>query len=310
MPFVRRGDRVAQHRAARSRRAARPRRPGRLLDADLHQLAAHAAVRPAWSRAYADDGLIVIGVHTPEFSFEHDIDLVRRAIDGPRRSTTRSPSTTTTRSGAPSTTTTGRRSTSSTAEGIIRDHHFGEGRYERSERMIQQLLGVDRDLVAGRGGRRGGGGRLAAPAHPRDLPRLRRAASASSPDGATSTSAAPTSCPDGSRSTTGHSPATWTIGPRTSCSTRPAAASPSGSTPATRTSCCRGRAAEPIPFRVPLDGEPPGRRTAWTSTRTGTACCATAACTSSSASTTTIRERTLEITFREAGAEAYAFTFG
>ena len=35
----------------------------------------------AWSQAYRDDGLIVIGVHTPEFSFEHDIDLVRRAVE-------------------------------------------------------------------------------------------------------------------------------------------------------------------------------------------------------------------------------------
>src|SRR6516162_7492584 len=35
----------------------------------------------AWSQAYRDDGLIVIGVHTPEFSFEREIDLVRRAID-------------------------------------------------------------------------------------------------------------------------------------------------------------------------------------------------------------------------------------
>src|SRR5829696_1242023 len=42
----------------------------------------------AWSQAYRNDGLIVIGVHTPEFSFEHEIDLVRqatkeRAIDYP-----------------------------------------------------------------------------------------------------------------------------------------------------------------------------------------------------------------------------------
>ena len=34
----------------------------------------------AWSQAYRDDGLIVIGVHTPEFSFEHEIDRVRQAI--------------------------------------------------------------------------------------------------------------------------------------------------------------------------------------------------------------------------------------
>ena len=33
----------------------------------------------AWARAYRDDGLVVIGVHTPEFSFEHEIDLVRQA---------------------------------------------------------------------------------------------------------------------------------------------------------------------------------------------------------------------------------------
>ena len=35
----------------------------------------------AWSQAYRDDGLIVIGVHTPEFAFEHDIDGVRRATE-------------------------------------------------------------------------------------------------------------------------------------------------------------------------------------------------------------------------------------
>jgi thiol-disulfide isomerase/thioredoxin len=33
----------------------------------------------AWSQAYRDDGLVVIGVHTPEFSFEHEIDRVRQA---------------------------------------------------------------------------------------------------------------------------------------------------------------------------------------------------------------------------------------
>jgi thiol-disulfide isomerase/thioredoxin len=42
----------------------------------------------AWSQAYRADGLVVIGVHTPEFSFEHEIDRVHqatreRAIDYP-----------------------------------------------------------------------------------------------------------------------------------------------------------------------------------------------------------------------------------
>src|SRR3954467_1249206 len=34
----------------------------------------------AWAQAYRDDGLVVIGVHTPEFSFEHDIGGGRRAV--------------------------------------------------------------------------------------------------------------------------------------------------------------------------------------------------------------------------------------
>src|ERR671936_162390 len=34
----------------------------------------------AWSRTHRDDGLIVVGVHTPEFSFEHEIDRVRKAV--------------------------------------------------------------------------------------------------------------------------------------------------------------------------------------------------------------------------------------
>ena len=35
----------------------------------------------AWWHAYRDDGLIVVGVHTPEFSFERDVARVRRAIE-------------------------------------------------------------------------------------------------------------------------------------------------------------------------------------------------------------------------------------
>jgi thiol-disulfide isomerase/thioredoxin len=34
----------------------------------------------AWADRYTDQGLLVIGVHTPEFGFEHDLDNVRRAV--------------------------------------------------------------------------------------------------------------------------------------------------------------------------------------------------------------------------------------
>ena len=106
----------------------------------------------AWSQTYRNDGLVVIGVHTPEFSFEHEIDRIRlaikeRAIDYPVAVDNQYevwsafdnhywPAL-----------------HFVDAVGIIRDHHFGEGRYEQSEHIIQRLLGVDRELVSveGRG---------------------------------------------------------------------------------------------------------------------------------------------------------------
>jgi hypothetical protein len=133
-------------RAAQSRRAARPHRARELLDTDVHQLAAPGAVR-AWSRADRNHGLVVIGVHTPEFSFEHEIDRVRQAtkergID------------------YPGVVDDDYEIWSAfdnhywpalyfvDADGIIRDHHFGEGRYEQSEQVIQRLLDVGRELVS------------------------------------------------------------------------------------------------------------------------------------------------------------------
>jgi hypothetical protein len=100
----------------------------------------------AWSQAYRDDGLVVIGVHTPEFSFEHDVDLVRQAM---------------TERGIDYPVVVDNEYAIWSAfanhywpalylvdaDGIIRDHRFGEGRYEESERLIQRLLGVARELV-------------------------------------------------------------------------------------------------------------------------------------------------------------------
>jgi hypothetical protein len=101
----------------------------------------------AWLQAYRNDGLVVIGVHTPEFSFEHDIGGVRqatteRAIDYPvavdNDYAIWNAFTNNAWPGLYFIDTDGR----------IRDRHFGEGRYEKSERLIQKLLGVDRELVS------------------------------------------------------------------------------------------------------------------------------------------------------------------
>jgi thiol-disulfide isomerase/thioredoxin len=93
----------------------------------------------AWTEKYKDKGLVVIGVHTPEFPFEHDLDNVRRsvrdmkipfpvAVDSDYRVW---------------------RAFDNNAwpalyfidhRGRIRHSHFGEGEYERSEQILQQLL--------------------------------------------------------------------------------------------------------------------------------------------------------------------------
>src|SRR5262249_8069586 len=101
----------------------------------------------AWAQAYRDDGLVVIGAHTPEFSFEHDVDLVRRAARARGFD-------------YPAAIDSDYAIWSAFAnrywpalyfvdrEGVIRDQHFGEGRYGQSERVVQELLGIDRPLVS------------------------------------------------------------------------------------------------------------------------------------------------------------------
>jgi hypothetical protein len=70
---ARRGDWVAQLRATRLRRAPGPGRPLQLLDGDLHQVAAGGAVRACLVAGLPETS------HTPEFSFEHEIDRVGQA---------------------------------------------------------------------------------------------------------------------------------------------------------------------------------------------------------------------------------------
>ena len=107
----------------------------------------------AWAEKYKDQGLVVIGVHAPEFPFERNVDNVRRAVQAmgltypiaidndfaiwrafhnqywPALFFV-------------------------DAQGRTRHHHFGEGAYEQSERFIQKLLteagasGIGQELVS------------------------------------------------------------------------------------------------------------------------------------------------------------------
>jgi thiol-disulfide isomerase/thioredoxin len=102
----------------------------------------------AWAEKYANDGLVVIGVHTPEFPFERDVDNVRQAVEAMavEYPVALDPDYEVWRAFAnhywPA-------AYFADAEGRIRHHQFGEGGYEECERVIQMLLReAGRDDVA------------------------------------------------------------------------------------------------------------------------------------------------------------------
>jgi thiol-disulfide isomerase/thioredoxin len=100
----------------------------------------------AWHERYGDDGLVVVGAHAPEFGFEHDLDNVQRAA---RELDVGYPV-------AIDNDFTIWRSFDNhywpavylvDRDGRVRFNHFGEGAYDETEEAIQQLLGVDRETV-------------------------------------------------------------------------------------------------------------------------------------------------------------------
>jgi hypothetical protein len=263
----------------------------------------------AWAQAYRDDGLIVIGVHTPEFSFEHDVELVReatkeRAIDYPVAADN------------------DYEVWSAFAnhywpalyfadrDGVIRDHHFGEGRYEKLERVIQRLLGVDRELVSVEGA----GVEAAA-----DWDHLRtpetylgysRSGQFGSPPGAALDRSRVYTLPEGLRLNHWALAGEWTIRPEY------VVLDQAGGTIAFRFHArdahlvlSRG-APEPIQFRVRVDGEAPGRSHGVDIDEDGNGVLRDDRMYQLVRQHDVVRDRTLEITFRQPGAKAHSFTFG
>jgi thiol-disulfide isomerase/thioredoxin len=263
----------------------------------------------AWSRAYRDDGLIVIGVHTPEFSFEQDVDRVQRAV---RERDIDHPVVVDNDYGV-------WRAFDNhywpalylvDTDGAIRDHHFGEGRYEQSERTIQRLLGVERDLV------RVSGAGVEAEA---DWEHLRspetylgyaRGENFASPGGAALDESGSYRIPERLRSNRWALGGEWTIGPECVVLDR------SGGRIAHRFHArdahlvLSSRVAEPIPFRVLVDGAAPGAAHGVDVDEDGTGVLVDGRLHQLVRQQGAVRERTLEISFGRAGAEAYVFTFG
>jgi thiol-disulfide isomerase/thioredoxin len=104
----------------------------------------------AWAQRYSSLGLVVIGVHTPEFPFEHDLENVRRAVKAMRVDYP-----------VPIDNDYAVWSAFDNnywpalyfvdAQGQIRHHNFGEGEYQQSEMVIQQLLAEAGSGVQGQG---------------------------------------------------------------------------------------------------------------------------------------------------------------
>jgi cytochrome c biogenesis protein CcdA/thiol-disulfide isomerase/thioredoxin len=100
----------------------------------------------AWHEKYKDQGLVIIGVHTPEFAFEKDISNVQKAVNDLGISYPVAIDNDRTIWKAyrnkywPAHYFIDRTS-------LVRYKHFGEGGYEESERMIQALLGAQMSPV-------------------------------------------------------------------------------------------------------------------------------------------------------------------
>ena len=262
-----------------------------------------------WWRVFGYYGLVVIGVHTPEFSFEHDIDRVRRA-------------------------TTERAIEYPVAidndyaiwdafanrfwpalyfvdeQGTIRDRSFGEGRYEQSEQAIKDLLGVARKpvMVEGFG--------VEEEANWDELHSLEtylgyaRSERFASPGGAAPDQRRAYELPEELAVDHWALASEWTIGREKVVLDRP------GGSIAYRfrardvhlVLCPEAR--EPIPFNVRVDGEPPGRSHGVDVDEDGNGVLRDGRLYQLVRTRGVVRERTVEVTFHRPGAEAYVFTFG
>jgi hypothetical protein len=263
----------------------------------------------AWSQAYRDDGLIVIGVHTPEFSFEHEIDGVRkatkdRAIDYPVAvDNDYAIWNAFTNHAWPAL-------YFVDADGIIRDRHFGEGRYEESERLIQKLLGVEREKASVEGIGDEAEADWANLRTPETYLGYWRSGHFASPGGPAFDERRTYMLPE--RVPLNH----WALAGDWTIAAENVALDQAGGTVAYRFHARdahlvlnRG-ARQPIAFRVLLDGEAPGASHGVDVDEGGNGVLDDGRMYQLVRQHGEVRERTVEITFLEPDAEAYSFTFG
>jgi len=270
----------------------------------------------AWAEKYDDRGLVVIGVHTPEFPFEQNVDNVRQAADEMNVSYPIALD-----SDYAVWRAFGNRYWPAVyiadAEGRIRHHQFGEGGYADCERGIQQLLreagveGVADDLVSLTPDGFEAQADWTSLRSPETYLGYEQARNFASRDGSHAgvekTYAEPEMLMLNQWALSGD----WTIESRASVLTGP-----------------EGRIAfrfhardvhlvmgpptpgTPVPFRVLVDGRPPGDDHGLDVDDEGNGTLSRQRLHQLIRQRGSIRDRTVEVGFLAAGAEAYVFTFG
>jgi thiol-disulfide isomerase/thioredoxin len=270
----------------------------------------------AWAGKYSSHGLIVIGAHTPEFGFEHDLDNVRRAVQDMRVdypvaidndyavwsafANNYWPAL-----------------YFADAQGHIRHHHFGEGEYQQSEMVIQYLLAE--------AGSAGAGHELVSPeAHgaeaPADWATLRspenytgyeRTENFASPGGAVPGKRHPYQAPAQLRLNHWALSGDWTM------EDQAATLNEAGGQIAYRFHArdlhlVMGPAvqAASVRVRVLIDGQPPGTAHGADVDDQGHGTVAEQRLHQLIRQPGPVTDRTIEITFLDPGVQAYAFTFG
>jgi thiol-disulfide isomerase/thioredoxin len=270
----------------------------------------------AWADRYKDHGLVLIGVHTPEFDVEHDLDNVRRAIkdlgvDYPV-------------------------AVDSDygiwtafdnhywpalyfvdAQGQIRHHRFGEGDYEQSEMILQQLLtdagtgGIDQDLVSVDATGVEAAADWASLRSPENYLGYQRTENFASSDGAVLDTRHVYVAPARLRLNRWALAGDWTV-QRQAIVLNQAEGRIAYRFHARDLHLVMGPAARgtPVRFRVRLDGQPPGAAHGGDVDDQGNGTITEPRLYQLIRQPGPVAERTFEITFLDPGAQAYAFTFG
>jgi len=272
----------------------------------------------AWSQKYRDMGLVVIGVHAPEFAFERNIDNVKKAthdlgVDYPVAIDNNYAIW---------------RAFGNQywpahyfvdAQGRVRHHHFGEGEYEQSEKVIQQLLveagHPEAAQVATGLTQRAKGVEAAADGNDMMSPETyigyARAENFASPGGEAENRAHTYAAPSSPDVNDWGLAGTWKVGAE-----HATLAAPNGRivyrfhARDLHLVLGPGAAGKPVHFRVTIDGATPGDARGTDVSADGTGVVTEQRLYQLVRQTGDVADHTFAIEFLDPGVEAYAFTFG